>query len=176
MLENLQDYWRWLLDPIHGYSVRGTYCFLTAIDEQVVVGTNNDVWHKLVPTKVSLFAWRLLKDRISTRSNLVRRQVLQSNDNFCVGECGSFETTNHLFIGCDLFGNVWYLICHWLGFSFVSPGSIKDHYIQFINLAGLPRSSHYYLKVIWLACVWAVWKDSNNRVFKNAVIDKRFFF
>jgi len=150
---NIQDHWRWLLDPVHGYFVCGTYRYLTTFEEQVVDGAFIDVWHKLVPTKVSLFAWRLLQDRIPTRANLVRRQVLQPNDNLCVGGCGLIETMDHLFIGCESFGSVWFLLCHWLGFSFVPPGSVKDHYSQFIHLAGLPRSTHMYLKVIWLACV-----------------------
>ena len=123
------------------------------------------------PTKVSLFAWRLLQDRIPTRLNLVRRQVVQPNDNLCVGGCGFIETTDHLFIGSDLFGSVWFLVCHWLGFSFVFPGSIMDHYFQFIPSAGLPRFTHFYLKVIWLACVWAIWNERNNQVFKTVVID-----
>jgi hypothetical protein len=169
--ETLQDHWRWLLDPIHGYSVSGTYRFLTSLEDPVAVDSNKDVWHKLVPTKVSLFAWRLLKDRIPTRSNLARRHVLQPNDTLCVGGCGYIETAEHLVLGCELFGSVWYLLCNWLGLSYVSPGSVSEHYFQFIHLAGLPRSSHSYLKVIWLACVWAIWKERNNRIFKNAVID-----
>ncbi|XP_024630668.1 uncharacterized protein [Medicago truncatula] len=78
---------------------------------------------------------------------------------------------SHLFIGCESVGSVWVLLCHRLGFSFVPPGSNKDHYYQFIHLAGLPRSTHLYLKVIWLACVWAIWKVRNNRVFTDTVID-----
>jgi hypothetical protein len=39
---NKHDYWRWLLDPIHGYSVRGTYRFLTSADEPLIgVAINN---------------------------------------------------------------------------------------------------------------------------------------
>jgi len=101
----------------------------------------------------------------------VRRHVLQPNDNLCVGGCGLIETTDHLLIGCKSFGSVWFSVCHWLGFSFVSPGSVKDHYSQFIHLAGLPRPSHFYLKVIWLACVWEIWKERNNRVFTDTIID-----
>jgi len=41
--ENTQDQWRWLLDPIHGYTVSGTYRFLTTIDDQVAAGVLNDV-------------------------------------------------------------------------------------------------------------------------------------
>jgi hypothetical protein len=169
--ENLQDHWRWLLDPVHGYSVSGTYRFLTSLEDQVVVATDTDVWHKLVPTKVFLFAWRLLKDRIPTRSNLARRHVLQSNDTLCVGGCGFIETTKHLVLGCQLFGKVWYLLCRWLGISYVLPGSVADHFYQFTHLAGMSRASYSYLKVIWLACVWAIWKERNNYIFKNAAFD-----
>jgi len=31
--DQLLDRWRWLLDPIHGYSVKGTYHFLTSVDD-----------------------------------------------------------------------------------------------------------------------------------------------
>jgi len=86
----------------------------------------------------------------------VRRYILQANDNLCVGGCGIIETTDHLFIDCDLFGKVWFLICQWLGISFVFPGAIKDHFFQFIHAAGMPRVVNPYLKIIWLACAWAI--------------------
>ena len=144
--------WRWLLDPIHGYSVSGTYRFLTDIDDLVAAGLFNDVWHKLVPSKVPLFAWRLLQDRIPTRSILVCRHVLLPIDNLCVAGCGSSETADHLFIGCDLTGNVWYSVCQ-IGVPCVFRSLVTDHFFRFTHLAGLPRPSHFYLKVIWLACI-----------------------
>jgi hypothetical protein len=87
-----------LLDPIHGYSVSGTYRYLTTIDDHWADGLLNDVWHKLEPSKVSLFGWRLLQDRIPTRANLVRRHVLQPNDNLCVGGCVTAQFSLDLFL------------------------------------------------------------------------------
>lgn len=168
--DNIQDKWWWLLDPI-GYTVKGTYCFLTNMEGQVTSGVGFDVWHRRVPSKVSLFAWRLLQDRVATRTNLVRRYVLQAADNFCVGGCGIPETVDHLFIQCTSFGRVWYLVCHWLGIPCVFQGSVTQHFIQFTNLAGMARGSHDYLKIIWLACVWAIWKERNNCVFNNLASD-----
>ena len=133
---NIKDHWRWLLGPIHGYSVSGNF----------------NIWHKLAPSKVSIFAWRLLQNRIPTKHNLVRRHALQPNDNLCVGGRGCIETGDTLFIGCDIFGAVWHLVCQLLGISFVFPGLVKDHYSQFIYMVGLPRTTHSFLKVIWLAC------------------------
>jgi hypothetical protein len=168
---NRSDSWRWMLDPIHGYSVHGTYSFLTSADEPLHDVAVNNVWHKLIPSKVSIFAWRLLQDRIPTRSNLVRRLVLHSDNNLCVSGCGFIETMDHLFVVCNFFGRVWELICNWLGIYYVCPGSITDHFFQFTHLAGMPRSSFVFFKIIWLASTWAIWKERNSRVFANAVID-----
>lgn len=52
--------------------------------------------------------------------------MVQHNDNLCVGGCGTIETADHLFIGCDIIGSVWYLVCHWLGISFVCLGWVND--------------------------------------------------
>jgi len=173
---NTSDSWRWLLNPIHGYSVRGTYRFLTSADEPLHGVAVNNVWHKLVPSKVSIFAWRLLQDIIPTGSNLVHRQVLQPDNILCVSGCGFVELVDHLFVACNLFGRVWSLICNWLGISFVCPGSITDHFLHFTQVAGMPRSTYVFFKVIWLASSWAIWKARNNRVFTNADIDPHDIF
>jgi len=169
--ENIQDSWRWLLDLTHGYSVCGTYRFLTSVEEPMAASDYNDVWHKLVPTKVSIFARRLLQNRILTRADLVRRLVLQPQENLCGGGCGNIETMDHLFPGCNIFRKVWHLILHWLGISFACPVLIRDQYTQFTHLAGMPRASYSYLKVIWHASIWAIWKDRNNCIFKNTIIN-----
>ena len=169
--DNIQDHWRWLLDPVHGYTVKGTYRFLTTTDDRVADVAGIDVWYNLVSSKVSLFAWRLFQDRIPTKANFVHRHVIQPTDNLCVGGCGFIETTDHLFIACNFFGSTWYLICLWLGVSWAFSGSVKDHFSQFTHLVGLLRRSHLYLKIILLACVWTIWKERNNCVFKNVVLD-----
>ena len=156
--EDISDSWRWLLEPTQGYSVRGTYHFLTAPDEVLVGNGIHNVWHQLVPSKISVFAWRLLCTRIPTKTNLLRRRVLHQNDILCVGGCGCSETVTHLFLDCDIFATTWYFVWRWLGIDFVPSGGIGDHFHQFSKLAGMPRSSHFFSRLIWLACVCAIWK------------------
>ena len=36
-------------------------------------------------------------------------------------------------------------------------------------MAGMPRFSHLFLRIIWLASVWVIWKEMNNRPFQNTV-------
>jgi len=165
--DHIHDRWKWLLDPLQGYSVCGTYQFLTLVDELVDRGRVINVWHKQVPSKVSMFAWRLLRDRIPTKLNLARRCVVQPNDNMYVGGCRYIELTDHLFIGCNIFCSIWYLVCKWLGITSVSPSTIRDHFTQFTNMAGMPQFTYSYLMVIWLACTQVLWKERNNRVLKN---------
>jgi len=95
--DNVNDVWRWSLDPIHAYSVREAYHFLTTYGEPENGNLVDNIWHKYIPSKVSLFLWRLLRDRLPTKDNLVQRRVLHQDDVACVAGCGSAETAQHLF-------------------------------------------------------------------------------
>jgi len=54
-----------------------------------------------------------------------------------------------------------------LGISSVQSGDIRHHFIQFSNMAGLPRVTHSFLRIVWFASFWAIWKERNYRVFQN---------
>ena len=79
-MEHINDRWMWLLEPNQGYSVRETYHFLTAPNEELVGGRFCDVCRPLFPSKISVFAWHLLRNRIPSKSNMLRRRVLLQND------------------------------------------------------------------------------------------------
>lgn len=83
----------------------------------------------------------------------MRRSVLTSADVACLLGCGHPETAKHLFLDCVIFSSIWYQVWHWLGISSVRPGDIRHHLHQFINMAGLPRVTHLFLKIIWFASV-----------------------
>jgi hypothetical protein len=38
-------------------------------------------------------------------------------------------------------------------------------------MAGMPRTTHLFLTVIWFATVWVIWKERNNHVFQNTISD-----
>jgi len=167
--DNVHDAWRWLLDHIQGYIVKGAYRFLTTTGESLDRTLVDDVWQKHIHAKVSLFVWRLLHNRLPTKDNLERRHVLHHTDTACSSGCGELETATHLFLSCDIFSSLWSHIWRWLHISSVLPGDIRQHFIQFTSLAGLPRFTHSFLKSIWCASVWVLWKERNNRVFQNTV-------
>jgi len=72
------DVWQWLQDPFGGYSVCGVYVMLSNQEIPPIVQNAYLIWHKQVPLKVSIFAWRLLRDRLPTKSNLVMRGVIDA--------------------------------------------------------------------------------------------------
>ncbi|KAK2402105.1 hypothetical protein QL285_051652 [Trifolium repens] len=113
--DDTPDLWKWQPDPDTGYSVRGAYQLLTSQDP-ALLGTAEDlVWHRQVPLKVSIFAWRLLRDRLPTKSNLVARGIISPEAHLCVTGCGGIETAQHIFISCSTFASLWGLVRSWIG-------------------------------------------------------------
>jgi len=133
-------------------------------------GLFDAAWLKHIRLKVSVFVWRLLRNRLPTKDNLLRRRVLQHNDVDCVGGCGNPETMCHLFFWCDFFGSLWHLVYQWIGINFTPPGSVSEHLHQFGHLVGLPRFTYSFFQVIWHAGCWVVWKERNNKIFPRQQI------
>jgi hypothetical protein len=123
------------------------------------------LWHKQVPLKVSIFAWRLLRDRLPTKTNLVSRGIISPDLHFYVSGCGGIESAQHLFLTCSTFSFLWGLVRSWIGFSAVDTQHISDHFVQFTYSASGPRARRSFLQLIWFACVWIVWNERNLRLF-----------
>jgi hypothetical protein len=114
------------------------------------------LWHKQVPLKVSILAWRLLRERLPTKANLVTRGVLSPDQHFCMTGCGGIETAHHVFLACSTFGSLWALVRSWIGFSAVDAYSLSDHFLQYTYSAGSLRARRSFLQLVWLACVWVL--------------------
>jgi hypothetical protein len=70
------DRWEWWSDPGTGYSVYDAYQILTSQDTVTVEAAEDLLWHKQVPLKVFIFAWRLMRDRLPTKTNMVARGII----------------------------------------------------------------------------------------------------
>jgi len=164
---DVSDRWKWLPDTMGGYTVRGAYQLLTHQVAPMIDVTGEHVWHKQVPLKVSILAWRLLHDRLPTKLNLFRRGIIQHTDVSCVAGCGFDESATHLFLHCASFGSIWQHIRNWLGISGVDLLTLHGHFFQFTNSIGMSRKRRSFMQLLWLLCVWIVWNERNNRIFKN---------
>jgi hypothetical protein len=110
------DRWQWRPDQGTGYSVCDAYQILTSHEPITLEATEDLLWHKQVPLKVSILAWHLLRDWLPTKTNLVARVILSLNLDQCVTCCGGAESAQHLFLSCGTFGSLWPLVRAWIGF------------------------------------------------------------
>ncbi|XP_039687072.1 uncharacterized protein [Medicago truncatula] len=166
---NVSDSWVWLPDPSGGYTVRGAYSLLISQVPPVADYDLDLVWHKQVPLKVSVFAWRLIRDRLPTRTNLIARRVLSPDMSSRVADCGHPESARHLFLLCDTFGSLWHLVRDWIGCFGVDTDNISYHFLQFTHLIGGGAARRSFMQLIWLLCAWVVWNERNNRMFNHVV-------
>ena len=60
----------------NAFTVRSLYNFLTLQPHVELPVDVSSIWHKDVPLKVVVFAWRLFRDRLPTKDNLLRRGVI----------------------------------------------------------------------------------------------------
>jgi hypothetical protein len=160
------DRWVWRCDPDGGYSVRGVYKILSALDAQDMADTSTLIWHKQVPLKVSVMVWWLLRNRLPTKDNLVRRHIIPLDGSLCVTGCESVETTHHLFLSCPGFAPFWSLVRSGIGISSADPLVLHDHFLQFTYSAGGSHARRCFMQLLWLCCIWVVWHKRNNRIFK----------
>jgi hypothetical protein len=116
---------------------------------------------------VSILAWRLLRDWLPTKTNLVTRCILSPDLAQCVTGCGGAESTQHIFLSCGTFGSLWPLVQAWIGFSTADAHSLSEYFIQFTHSADGLRARRSFLQLVWLACVWVVCNERNLRVFQN---------
>ncbi|GAU37762.1 hypothetical protein TSUD_102790 [Trifolium subterraneum] len=166
--DHFSDRWEWRPDLDSGYTVRGAYQLLTDQDVAPLDVAAGLIWHSQVPLKVSILAWRLLRDRLPTKANLITRGCLSSVVHHCVSGCGEVESAQHLFLSCNTFGSLWSLVSSWIGSSMVTAQILPDHFVQFTCSAGGSRARHSFMQLIWLACVWVVWTERNHRLFRGS--------
>jgi len=145
---SIADRWNWHLDHNSGYFVCSVYYMLTADNSQVVEADSNLIWHRQVPAEVSIMAWRLLRNRLLTKSNLLARRIISLEAQRCVTGCGEVETTQHLFVSCAVFSELWSLVRQWIGVYEVDPLDINQHFIQFIYLSGGSTKRRFFMQLV----------------------------
>ncbi|GAU19662.1 hypothetical protein TSUD_240100 [Trifolium subterraneum] len=114
---NELDRWHWRSLHSDVFTVKGAYQTLTRAEEEAEPMLNSAelVCNKVVPVKVSVFAWRFMENRIPTRDNIFKRGILNIDAQHCVLGCGFDETLSHLFFTCDKTHKVWHGMLQWLG-------------------------------------------------------------
>ncbi|XP_071687589.1 uncharacterized protein [Rutidosis leptorrhynchoides] len=157
------DVWKWSLSSKGEYTVKACSALL---DQQVLgsAASNCGTLHNpLVPKKVEIFVWRVLKNRIPVRIELDKRGM-DLHSVRCPLCDDALESVDHSLILCKHVRDIWTRVYKWWGvgnFSGVSLSSILDD--------SSPLASSSFGKMIWQAlkwiCTYLIWKYRNNKVF-----------
>jgi hypothetical protein len=93
----------------------------------------------------------------------VTRNIISHDSQACVIRCGGWETSRHLFLLCHV---LWGLLRSWIDISSADPKLLQDNIDQFIHASEGSRARRSFLQLIWLCCIYVMWSERNNRVFK----------
>ncbi|KAH1265525.1 Heat shock protein 81-1 [Glycine max] len=169
---NVEDKWSWKINQSGYYSTKSGYDLIWG--EHMAAEQNSDfvdLWKLKIPAKAQVFAWRCIRDRLPTKMNLTRRQVVV-NDLMCP-LCGEVEEeAAHLFFNCRNILPIWWESLPWMGLSTAVPQSRKDHYLQHVPEFADGKKLISW-RCWWIAMTWTTWKLRNRIVFQNAIFDGR---
>ena len=164
------DQWVWKAEPDGQYTAKSAYevCREDSLDQQQD-GVYEELWKFKLPSKIIIFAWRLIRDRLPTRENLRRRHI-QLGDSRCPF-CGiEEESAGHLFFFCSKILPIWWESLSWVNLSGVFPNQPRQHFLQHIyGVTEGMRSSRW--KWWWMALTWTIWKHRNTIIFSNGSLN-----
>ena len=102
------DNWIWKPDSSGHYSSKSGYDLIRGAEVGAV--QNSDIvelWKLKIPAKSAVFAWRLIRDRLPTKTNLRRRQVMLT-DSLCPFCRNKEEEATHLFFNYSNILPLWW--------------------------------------------------------------------
>ncbi|GKV10223.1 hypothetical protein SLEP1_g21621 [Rubroshorea leprosula] len=130
-------YWAWKWDSSAHYTVKTTYQHLMPLQQTQLKGIFDLVWNCFVSLKVVALAWRALHDKLSTKINLARRDIIKDRRQTICSRClENEETLSHLFCYCMQSWKVWASCYYWWGISSVFVQNINEHFKQHTGLIG----------------------------------------
>jgi hypothetical protein len=174
---SIEDRWKWKDGPMGLFSVKSCYARLIEdrpfeeLDANVEAAITK-LWKTDAPSKALVLGWRLLLDRLPTRSALNHRGILLNPNELLCEFCSlHVEDSGHLFLSCQFSKGIWDAIAKWVGKNIVTGTACWHHFLSFGNLVSLKKGGDRVSRLIWLAAMWSIWKHRNNVIFNGATPD-----
>ena len=98
----------WLAESNGQYTTRSAYSL--CMNTTSVYSDGNifkTIWQLKIPPRVVIFCWRLLKNRLPTKVNFLRRNAITQEDTCSLCGCVQ-EDVCHLFFNCKLTNGLWW--------------------------------------------------------------------
>lgn len=125
------------------------------------------VWKQAVPPRVKAFSWTAAVHRINTMDMLQkRRPFIQLSPQWCSLCKKDGESVHHIFLHCSFTYEVQAYFISRMGINWVIPREVSKLFHSWGTYEVNDRSKQFG-EVILHAIIWGVWKERNNRIFKN---------
>jgi hypothetical protein len=157
------------------FSVRSIYRYLAGSIippislEPDLVRDLGFLWKSFAPSKITVFSWQLLLQRLPTKVNLAKRGVVDGEVDLLCALCPmELEKESHLFGDCAFASTLWRKVYNWCGWTDLVPRDLRIIFGKF----NVGRSNGKRLKgllAVWHAVVWYIWKARNDLIFNDKV-------
>jgi hypothetical protein len=154
-LNNNDDSWTCMWDS-GKFTVAKVYKHLSG--HRTIHPSFSWIWKCSCQNKHKVFAWLILKDRLSTRE-LLKRKNMELQDYTCVlCSQSTEETLFHLLIDCPFASACW----NWLGLQVTDQEDLYQYLESFRWQLHVP----FFMEIIILIC-WTIWQMRNGLIFRN---------
>lgn len=139
-------------------------CFGLLEENYQVAAPRKMLLNKIVPYKISFFAWEMWWGKVLTINQLRKRGFqLASRCPFCQKD---EEKLNHTLIHCPSIWGQWTIVLSIAGVPWVCPLSVRELINSWSCLSARKNA-----KTLWRAApsslLWVIWKERNRIVFED---------
>ncbi|KAL8552289.1 hypothetical protein ACS0TY_001111 [Phlomoides rotata] len=129
------------------------------------------LWRSWATRKAITTSWKVLKQKMATTDNLIRRGVhINDEDKTCQLCKEKEENIRHLFFECKVSYIIWSNIINWLGIDLVLHINPSTHFLTFAECLG--RGERIKVATtLWTGIVWSIWNLRNEVIFKKVAIN-----
>lgn len=157
------DSWAWDLDCNGMFSVSSIKRVIQ--ESRFTIPEYKFRWNSWIPKKVLIMAWRAELDRLPTRVNLLRRNIIV--ESVMCPICGDIpETPDHIFAACGFAQMVWTFVSQWCGIPEIYAFGLRD----LLELDAVISGSAKFKKAFQAVCLtslWCIWKARNQVIFEH---------
>ncbi|XP_058726594.1 uncharacterized protein LOC131597954 [Vicia villosa] len=158
------------------FSVKSCYNSLRNRDEEDIMDVQSIsvlkvMWQSNIPSKIKIFGWRTMLNRLATKDQLAKRNIIRNEaDKVCIVCNSADENRDHLLFFCIMSRNVWRNVTLWLGMNDLDGLVGGDHFEKFCKFQHRSlkkKKQKQILAMFWMASVWSMWIARNNAIFRG---------
>lgn len=129
---------------------------LVYFDEGVINFDWDLVWLNKVPSKVKIFVWLVIRNRVLTMENLQRRGIRFAGKCILCGH--ESEDSEHLFNGCSFSTVIWGYFCHWGKHRELLYTNVQNRLVSW-SVPNFSERGVCLWKVLFHSNLWSIWKE-----------------